>query len=118
MPQPFHRPLRRSASAVDASRDAARISRNAVSAVVSSSTPGVLHTVMPRSVAARDVDVVVADRDVRDDAQPSAVRARVEHVGVDAIGEQRHDRVALAPPARTSSSCVYGVSSAFGPTIS
>jgi hypothetical protein len=43
----------RSASAVDASRDAARINRNAVSAVVSSSTPGVLHTVMPCAAAVR-----------------------------------------------------------------
>ena len=68
---------------------------NARSAVVSSSTPGVLHTTMPCSRAARDVDVVVADRDVRDDAQ-AAGRAGREHVGVDLVGEHRDDRVDLA----------------------
>ena len=41
------RPARRSASASDARRAAARIKRKARSAVVSSSTPGVLHTAMP-----------------------------------------------------------------------
>ena len=91
---------------------------NARSAVVSSSTPGVLHTAMPCSRRGAHVDVVVADRDVRDDAQPSTARARVDHVGVDLVGEQRHDRVALAPRARSSSSCEYGASSAFGPTSS
>ena len=49
---------------------AARIRRNARSAVVSSSTPGVLHTAMPSSRRGRDVDVVVAHRDVGDDPQP------------------------------------------------
>ena len=44
---PDQRPARRSRSASDASRAAARIRRNATSAVVSSSTPGVLHTAMP-----------------------------------------------------------------------
>ena len=53
MPQPGHRPARRSASAVDARRDAARISRNAVSAVVSSSTPGVFAHVHAEPLAAR-----------------------------------------------------------------
>ena len=51
-PQPFHLPSRRSRSASVARRVAARIRRNARSAVVSSSTPGVLQTVMPRSACA------------------------------------------------------------------
>ena len=51
-PSPFHRPSRRSRSASVASRVAARMRRNARSAVVSSSTPGVLQTVMPSSLAA------------------------------------------------------------------
>ena len=82
MPQPCQRPARRSASASDARRDAARISRNARSAVVSSSTPGVLHTAMPCARRGGDVDVVVADRDVGDDAAAAGAPA-VEHVGVD-----------------------------------
>ena len=97
--------------------DAARISRNARSAVVSSSTPGVLHTAMPCAAAARDVDVVVADRDVRDDAQPAGA-APAQHVGVDPVGEQRDDRVDLGARARRSSSGENGVSSGFGPTSS
>ena len=40
-----------------------------------------------------DVDVVVAHGHVRDDAQLPTARARVEHLGIDAIGEQRDDRV-------------------------
>jgi hypothetical protein len=40
-----------------------------------------------------EVDVVVADGDVRDDAQ--AWRARRKHGGVDAIREQRDDRVGV-----------------------
>ena len=91
IPQPCHA-RRRSASASCASRDAARINRNARSAVVSSSTPGVLHTAMPSSVRRGDVDVVVADRDVRDDAQPPR-RTGLEHLAVDPVGEQAHDRV-------------------------
>ena len=42
-----------------------------------------------------DVDVVVADRDVRDDPQPPAGGAGFEHLAVDAIGEQAHDRVGI-----------------------
>ena len=40
----------------------------------------------------RDVDVVVADRDVGDDLQPGS-RARRQHAGVDAVGEHAHDAV-------------------------
>ena len=69
-PHPVHRPSRRSRSASEARRVAARISRNARSAVVSSSTPGVLQTVMPMAVRRGDVDVVVAHGRVRHDAQP------------------------------------------------
>ena len=86
--------------------------------MVSSSTPGVLHTVMPCSRAAAHVDVVVADRDVRDDPQPTAARAGVEHVGVDPVGEHATRSRRHSPACARSSSCVYGVSSAFGPTIS
>ena len=50
-PHPVHRPSRRSRSASLASRVAVRIRRKARSAVVSSSTPGVLQTVMPIVVA-------------------------------------------------------------------
>ena len=40
-----------------------------------------------------DVDVVVADGHVRDDLHAAAGRGRVEHAGVDAIGEQADHRV-------------------------
>ncbi len=52
MSQPGHLPARRSDSASQICRAAARISRNARSAVVSSSTPGVLVTAMPWAAAA------------------------------------------------------------------
>ena len=67
--------------------------RNAVSAVVSSSTPGVLQTVDAESRAAAGVDVVEPDRDVRDHAQAREPRAGREHLGVDLVGEHRDDRV-------------------------
>ena len=50
-PQPCQRPSRRSRSASDVERVAANIKRKARSAVVSSSTPGVLHTAIPREWA-------------------------------------------------------------------
>ena len=84
-------PARRSASASDARRAAARIRRNARSAVVSSSTPGVLHTAMPSSVAVGDVDVVVTDRHVRRRPRSRGAPARSTR-GVDAVGEDAHDR--------------------------
>ena len=51
-PPSAHRPERRSRSASDARRAAPSISMNAVSAVVSSSTPGVLQTTTPWAAAA------------------------------------------------------------------
>ena len=92
--KPVQRPARRSASASDARRHAARMRRNARSAVVSSSTPGVLHTAMPSSAAVGDVDVVVAHRDVGDDPQPRARRPR-STARVDAVGQDADDRVDL-----------------------
>ena len=46
---------------------------------------------MPSSVAVAHVDVVVADRHVADDAQRAG--ARLQHRGVDAVGEHADDRV-------------------------
>jgi hypothetical protein len=40
-----------------------------------------------------DVDVVIADRDVRDDAQASTRGSGLQHRAVDAVGEQAHDPV-------------------------
>ena len=53
MPHPCQAPARRSCSASDESREAARMSRKARSAVVSSSTPGVLHTAIPERARPR-----------------------------------------------------------------
>ena len=69
MAQPGQRSARRSRSASDASRDTAKINKKARSAVVSSRTPGVLHTAMPALGRGRHVDVVVAHGHGRDDAQ-------------------------------------------------
>ncbi len=62
MPHPDHAPPRRSRSASEARREAASTRRKATSAVVSSSTPGVLHTATPSRGGGLDVDVVVARR--------------------------------------------------------
>ena len=62
--------------------------------MVSSSTPGVLQTAIAELGGGGDVDVVVADRHVRDDPQPR--RARPQHLGVDAVGEEADDRVDVA----------------------
>ena len=53
-----------------------------------------LHTAIPSSVRGGDVDVVVADRDRADDAQPTS-RARLEHGGVDGVGQEAQDPVEL-----------------------
>ena len=108
---PGQRPPRRSASASDASRDAARIRRNARSAVVSSSTPGVLHTAMPRSAGGGDVDVVVADGDVGDHLHAAAGRGRVEHAA-SIRSVSRQTTASTSATAARSSSGVKGVSSA------
>ena len=62
-----------------------------MSAVASVSTPGVFVTMHAARGAGRHVDVVVADGDVRDDAQLRA--GGVEERVVDAVVEQRHDGV-------------------------
>ena len=100
-PQPVHRPSRRSLSASDAKRVAVRIRRKARSAVVSSSTPGVLHTVMPSAVRRDDVDVVVPDCGIRHHPQPSR-SPDLEHGCVHAIGEVADDPVALCREARSA----------------
>ena len=66
-----------------------------MSAVASVSTPGVLPTQTPRAVQAGDVDVVEADREVAHDLQP---RGGVEQSGVDAVGQERHEAVAVLHP--------------------
>ena len=43
----------------------------------------------------RDVDVVVSDRDVRHHPEPATRSTGRQHLAVDAIGEQAHDRVEL-----------------------
>jgi hypothetical protein len=48
---------------------------------------------MPSSPAAATSMLFVADGHVGDD--PQAFLARVQHVGVDPVSEQRHDRVTL-----------------------
>ena len=72
-------------------RVAIRMSANAMSAVASVRHAGRVRHHDAAPGARRDVDVVVADRDVRDDAKP---RARgVEERVVDPVVEQRHDAV-------------------------
>ena len=94
--QPFHSPRRTSRSPSDSRRVIARISAHVKSATDSVSTSGVLVTTMPRDARVGDVDVVVADGDVRDDLQ---LRAGVDHRLVDLLGEHAHERV-LAGHAR------------------
>ena len=80
-------------------RAAARISANVRSAVAAVSTSGVLPTAMPRRRARRDVDVVDADAVVGDRADR---RAGVEQLAVDAVGDQRQQRVGLAARGRST----------------
>ena len=84
-------PARTSRSPSPSRRVAIRISANAMSAVASVRTPGVFVTITPRAAQAGDVDVVVADRDVRDDPQLRA--GGVEQRVVDAVVQQRDDGV-------------------------
>ena len=74
--QPFQPPRRTSRSPSAIRRASARISAHVSSAVASVRTSGVLVTTMPRDLTAGDVDVVVADRDVRDDLQ---LRRGIQH---------------------------------------
>ena len=74
-------------------RRAAAISRQkAMSAVASVSTPGVLPTRDAARGGGGHVDVVEADREVADDLEP---RRGVEQRGVDPVGQQRHQAVAV-----------------------
>ena len=59
------------------------------SAVASVSTSGVLETTIPRRVASANVDAVVADSEVRDDAE--ARPGGVEELGADDVGGDRHE---------------------------
>ena len=87
-------PARTKRSASPSRRVAIRISAKARSAVASVSTPGVLVHDDAAGRAGGDVDVVVADRDVRDDAQLRP--GRVEQGVVDAVVQERHERVGPA----------------------
>ncbi len=61
------------------------------SAVQSVRAPGVLVTAMPWSLRGGDVDVVVADAEVGDDAGPAGVGS--QHLGGDLVGHRREQRV-------------------------
>ncbi len=83
-------PSRTARSASGSRRAAASSSAIARSAVASVSTSGVTPTGMPRAARRRQVDVVAADREVRDRAQ---LRRSVEQRRVDALGEQAQQAV-------------------------
>ena len=85
-PQIHGSPDRTNRSASTTRRVTARIIAKVWSAVASSSTPGVFVTTTPRRVASGDVDVVVPDRDVGDDAQLRT--GGVEELGVDPLGQR------------------------------
>ena len=78
----------------DARRVAVRIRRKARSAVVSSSTPGVLQTVMPIAGCRDDVDVVVAHGRIGHDPEPPRPPG-LQDGRIDAIGQMADDAVAL-----------------------
>ena len=84
--------------------------------MVSSSTPGVLHTVIPRACAVGDVDVVVADGCVRHDAEPSRPSG-LEHGRVDAVGQVADDAVEVRRQRRQLVGRQWGAVAA-GSTIS
>ena len=80
-------------------RAAASSSAKARSAVASVSTSGVTPTGMPRAARRLEVDVVEADRVVRDGPQ---LRRGVEQLGVDAVGEQRQQPLGARAHARAA----------------
>ena len=65
------------------------------SATASVRTSGVFVTTMPRDLRGRDVDVVVADGDVRDDLQ---LARRVEHLRRDPVRDDADQAVLVGEP--------------------
>ena len=99
---PFQPPRRTSRSPSAIRRAAARIRLQVSSAVASVSTSGVFVTTTPRCPGCRDVDVVVADGDVRHDLQP--IRRRRAVRGVDLVGQHAtRVRPCRGPAPRSSS---------------
>ena len=74
-------------------RAAARISAIVMSAVSSVSTPGVLVTVMPRRSA--EVTSILSTPVPKLAISFSAVAGLGDHVGVDVVGDGRHEHVGL-----------------------
>jgi len=94
---PVHAPARRSASESDVRRAAARIKKNARSAVDSSRTPGVAHR-DAEPLGCGDVDVVEAHRRGADDLQAFS-GSGLEHAAV-----MRSVRVQTTPSTRRTAS--------------
>ena len=91
MPQPVQRPLRRSASAVDGEpRCREDQQEREVGGRLVEHARRVAHRDAARG-RGRDIDVVVADRDVGDHAQAGS--ARGENFVVDDVGELTDERV-------------------------
>ena len=92
-------PRAQSSSASLIRRAAAKVRASANSAVASVSTPGVLVTITPRAPAGAEIDVVVPDGEVGDQAQ--RVAGGVEQLGVD--GTAGSATIAARPGASSSS---------------
>ena len=89
-------------------RVASRINAKVWSAEARSRTPGVLVTVTPAVYRGRQIDIVVPDRDVRDDLQLRPGGG--QQIGIDALGQCDDGRARTADAPASSSARSGGAS--------